>query len=323
MRRLFRHRANQERADQEDELDAWPALVDVLAAAFVFMLIAFIGMLVREFGLNARLAATAAEEGEFLATQVACTRARAQYDKSLEAWSKGVVAAAESATSTYADDMVTDLLAAGVSDSVAVEFRNGCTVKKVAGEAAAADAETKAARREILMICTVPSGGRYDPDSLMHFEVGGAEPMYAPGLLRGLRAVIENALDTSCSAPDGADAKELCTAGFEIAGHADCTGTDAGRNYWELSTNRAGAVIRDLMTDSLVDQAKSDLQFTIQASGYETRVAANPDCSCDRADWRGQTECLANNRRIELRFRIRTPVLPGIPLRPECKEVRQ
>ena len=117
-------------------------------------------------------------------------------------------------------------------------------------------------------------------------------------------------------------AQDVCTAGFEVAGHADCTGTDSGRSYWELSTNRAGAVIRDLMTGDLDELAKTDVQFTIQASGYETRVAANPACSCDRDDWRGQRACLANNRRIELRFRIRTKVLPSAPQRPECKEAR-
>jgi hypothetical protein len=320
VRKLFRYRAAQDRGEQEEELDAWPALVDVLAAAFVFMLIAFIGMLVREFGLNARLAATAAEEGQLVAAQVACARARAAHDKSMEAWSNSVVEAAEEATRTYAAAIGMRLREAGVSEGAAAAFERGCFVTRSDVDAVVGPSSGPS-RREVVLICAVPSG-RYGPNWLMNFQLNQSDPEYLPGFKQAMRAVVTDALAGSCTAANSPAAGKGCTAGFEVAGHADCTGTDAGNRYWELSTNRAGAVIQDLMTNVLVDKARADVQFTIQASGYETRVAANRDCSCDRADWRGQTACLANNRRIELRFRIRTRVLPAAPTRPDCKEVR-
>ena len=298
----------------------WPALVDVLAAAFVFLLLAFFGLLTRDVAWQGTLAAKEHEAGGKLAREVECARKRAAHDKDVSDWTAQVLAAQRSTVDEYLRVLRGHLDGADMDEAKASLLVDACKAGHAVDKLDDGDQEA-VRRRDVLITCGIQSGESSDSDeTLIHFRVGDAEPDYAGGLLLALRDTAADLLDRSCS-KSAEDKDTYCAAGFEIAGHADCIGTDAGRSYWKLSTDRAGSVIRDMMTYRLTKAARADLPFQIQASGYETRVAANGDCSCDkdRDEWSQLPACLAENRRVELRIRLKTKEMPGRPKQPVCE----
>lgn len=314
-------RSRRRQGDQEEQaFDVWPALVDVLAAAFVFLLLAFFGLLTRDVAWQGTLAAREREAGEKLAREVACARKRAAHDHDVEEWKGQVLAAQRETVAAYLKVLRGHLDAAEMDEARATLLVGACKPGPAVDKLDDGDQEL-ARRRDVLLICGIQSGEDSDSEeTLIHFRVGDAEPDYAGGLLYALREAAADLLERSCS-KESYPIADYCAAGFEIAGHADCIGTDAGRSYWKLSTDRAGSVIRDLMTYRLTNIARADLAFQIQASGYETRVAANSECSCDKTkdEWSRFPSCLAENRRVELRIKLKTKELPGRPKVPECE----
>jgi hypothetical protein len=276
MPRRRRH-APTESESHSDEV--WPAYVDVLSAAFVFVLLAFCAMLTNQLSAVAKPNPEPVVDGPATPLPISSPVGEVGGDfiELLPDELKGVCALVS------AELQAMDPALVGIYHQALID-RDG--------------------RHPLTVVCSLDN-------NLVRFASRSSMPEYTKTSVKpALGELAMLALSQPCAEADAAD---WCVSGLEVVGHADCR--RLGDEYtsttnWELSTNRAGAVIRDMLahiSDDLVPPAP----FRIGAGGREAREPIAPLVGCDTPSPDSVEQwALDKNRRVEVRVFLKTEVLP-------------
>lgn len=279
MSRRRRHAAT-EPDSHADEV--WPAYVDVLSAAFVFVLLAFCAMLTNQVS-----AAAGMRKPRPSSTSVAPTI---------------------NVSATPVDNASGDFLAllpaelAGVCALVSAELQAMDPALVGIYHQALIDRD---GRHPLTVVCSLGN-------NFVRFASRSSVPEYTrPEIKPALGQLALLSLSRPCAL---ATADAWCVSGLEVVGHADCRrlGDDgASITNWELSTNRAGAVIRDML-GRVPGIAVPPSPFRIGAGGREAREPIAPLAGCDTPNpSAAERWALDKNRRVEVRVFLKTSVLPS------------
>ena len=294
--------------DQVSEV--WPAYVDALAASFAFLLLVLAIYVFIVSGTKSRLDSELNRSKDNQRTYAAANDVR----HGAEAKARGI------------PEHFRDVAAQGMHDGAAAnamaieELLNGCETPQA--DKVHLEPEDAQHRAGVLVVCRLP-------ECMIHFVQGQREPNYGghPGCpvaiaaqdrKAALQSLVGVLLKLACARNPPAD--ELgawCVEGLEVSGHTDAVRREAkGYTNWELSTDRAGQVIRDLTQPyaEQLDAPELREQFHLLASGYESRA---PAVECPAAD--KNAECHGKNRRVELRIRLRSEPLPANPTLAEAQ----
>ena len=276
--------------------EVWPAYVDVLSAAFVFILLAFLALMTRD--------AKSAEEREHSDVK------QAQLAKAIAAWEAGVKQVVEAVPEQYKAHLRDDVLGSLTSKD---ELLKACVAELPTNASATFDdSKLDSDRRQaVTVVCTLRS-------DLVSFDTGRWEPDYTPDDLQDALVRVARDLTTRECYPGPLAA--WCSTGFEVVGHADCRPVSSGRasadsgrggrplTNWELSTNRSGAVIRDMLALGTSAEVGLRPTFDVFAGGRETRERLDALCDCSSAD-----SCHDKNRRVVVKIKLKTPPLDAKP----------
>ncbi len=296
--RVKRHRRRLHGADDvAGHSEVWPAYVDVLSAAFVFILLAFLALMTRD--------AKSTEEREGGDKKVAKLAAE------ISKWQ------AEAGTLVYAvpDDYKRHLETEVLAGLAAREDLLKACVADLPGQASTTFDESKLdpdRRHAVTVVCTLRS-------DLISFVTGKWEPGYTPRDLQDALVRVARDLTTRECLPG--PFPRWCATGFDVVGHADCRPVsvelhrnrkdDAGGpslTNWELSTNRAGSVIRNMLALGTPTEVSLRPSFDVFAGGREARDAVDPSCECSVT-----APCHDQNRRVVIRIKLKSPPLPPKP----------
>ena len=88
----------------EEAFEAWPALVDVWAAAFVFVLLVFFALLTRDL-MRLR------SQGANLARASVCAQVKAVHDIEVQAWEKSIVREQDATVANFLESLEKHLYA--------------------------------------------------------------------------------------------------------------------------------------------------------------------------------------------------------------------
>lgn len=281
--------------------DVWPAYVDVLASAFAFMLLAFLATLTKE--TKAREEVEVQVGGEL--------RERAlRHDAfllNLGAWGARHGALDTQIKGDLASRIGKHYFVGNRPCSEVIPLASLCTLASTdlrsTLDAAKANEEARVAL-EYRYTCTLA-------DEELKFKSGEAEPESSDRTAQVLACLAEMAKDLkdhSCCDPadprpcsgGGADGESWCAVGLDVEGHADCvpfTGSD--KTNWELSSARAGFVIRRMS-----ERAKflPTEQFRVKATGFERQQQVDQNCNCEIKN----DKCHTKNRRVVVNFVVRS-----------------
>jgi len=271
--------------------EIWPAYVDVLSAAFVFILLAFFALMTRDVKEHED------KEKEQKTNVLAWT----EYQAALSTWQRKAEQLIQDLPNWYLDHVQEEVLK---DHPAAKELRKACS--HVENGIFRADGLDHDRRHELTIVCKLT-------DALIFFKSKEWQPHYTPPELpQALVALANDLTSTACDVPAGAAKHPWCAAGIDVIGHTDCRHMDRSGN-WELSTNRSGRVVKDMLAVDQPQPVKPSPGFRVIASGLEAR-SPEPGCACDEAG-NAPPGCHDRNRRVEVRIRLRsTPIeLPPVP----------
>lgn len=327
MRRFIRYRQPKS-TESAEAIEVWPVFVDVLAAALVFLLLAFFAILSRDV-------VAAKQRGDRDGRVAACNREHARVEgdhrRKMAGWEQYVQQLMSETTTTCAET-----LEKSVPWTEPLKHLRDARREKGVAEArhlepfatSADESDSDGFKRGIVQYKYA-----FDGSGDISFRPGCAEPTFrVADLDTALARVVNAAALHSCTRLPEVAATEWCVIGFEVAGHADCVRLGAGsglcgahesqaRDEWELSTNRAGHVIRRIIAADF----QADDRFEIRAAGYEKRVPVNNACDCAGYGGQENHDCLDANRRVEFRIKMKTPALPVKPAKqalPDCEGLK-
>jgi hypothetical protein len=290
MRRSKLRRLADRHESPEEMSEVWPAYVDVLAAGFVFVMLVLLAFAYTERQV-----------------QQSRDRQRRLRDR-----------AGQLAMDKWRDDVGVWEKKAG--DLVDASHASLMSTWSGLPECARSTLQLKelCSRRHDNTNAVRKSGGRIEIDvrcELSEEEIGFESGQWKPKFRSAddehcLRRAAEVLYGHRCRGSEVAGA--WCATGVEVEGHADCRRlTKGGLTNWELSTNRAGAVIKSMMLDRPIAPIRLGAapDFLVRAAGYEAQqpadlpgAASQVNCDCDGPD----DACHRRNRRVILRLKIAT-----------------
>lgn len=294
------------------ETEVWPAYVDVLSAAFVFVLLAFAALLTRDV----------AEQEERI-YGAGMDRAEAEkYQHAFAEWLRDGQLAVNHTAAEMANELTPVGLAASCTLPDAAQLAMNPNLVAAFSEKLV---ELDAARRHpVTLVCT------FSPEAL-GFPEGETkpEPIVRARVVPKLVALAQKIVDRNCGLERGADA--WCSSGLEIIGHTDCRPvTKNDSTNWELGSDRASWVLRQMLAGVPSLGSLRQESFRVGAGGRadrEPRVDTSSACgnsdsiqsllSSSLPGLRRAVEAdLAQNRRVELLVFLRTKPLAPRPLAP-------
>lgn len=282
MPRLRRRTIAPPQAAAEPEADdIWPAYVDGLSAAFAFMLLAFFALMTRD----------AKQLEDLEAAEIAGRSAIGEYESALRAREQLRVSALLQLQSEVA----------AINGALPKSNPSPCLL-------AAVDSIGNVSRVEAEIVCTFSEGR-------IQFPTGSSDPQYMPDDLKSqLGKLAELVRDRACTQTQPDD--QWCSASLEVHGHSDCVAmrTPDGKTEWELSTDRAGRVLRDMIqpADGAAVPLPADLTVLAVGEGDRRPTAKAAPCDCKVRD----DPCHRPDRRVEVRFRVRSRSIGLPPPRP-------
>lgn len=294
------------------ETEVWPAYVDVLAAAFVFVLLAFAALLTRDV----------ADEEQRLELEGRSQQDLAEFGRQFQQWLQDGQAAVNEAAVGMASELTPVNLAASCTLPDANQLgMNPTLVASFSEKQVELDPQR---RHPVTLICTFS-------EERLRFEPGDVRPdersrrVAVPKLAEMAKKIVGR----RCGPQTNSSA--WCASGLEVVGHTDCRPlpTDE-RTNWELSSDRADWVLRQMIGE-LGDLPKAQKDFRIGASGRadrEPRADTSAICAApDRlqryllttlSGLRDAAESdLTQNRRVEVHVYLRTKPLAERPKPPQ------
>lgn len=293
------------------ETEVWPAYVDVLSAAFVFVLLAFAALLTRDV----------AQEDDRNAAHARKVQDDSDFRTKQDEWLRNGAQAVRDAAEGMRDDLKPVGLAGACTLPDATQLSlNPLLVASFSEKQLELDPDH---RHPVTLVCTFS-------ENALRFAKGKEEP--EPPSKREfvpkLQGLATRSANRRCQA--ATDRPSWCCAGLEVVGHSDCQPLpDDSKTNWELSTNRADWVLRQMVSDLTVDQLRQR-EFRLGASGRadrEPRVDTSAICADkgnlkrilagpDSEEKRVVDSTLSQNRRVEVLIFLRTKALEPRPMRP-------
>jgi hypothetical protein len=267
--------SDRDRRVRQAGVEVWPAYVDALSAAFVFVLLLFFVVLIRDV--------RTAEEKEARIKQI--RRRDLASEAQQHAWTQSALAN-------------TIGLGALVND-----WNSKLDISPIP-----CALDTNGIRANIpnrMLSGTVRC--RLD-ESTINFGTNRVEPQYAPPiLLQRLQAFAGDLQRRTCR--PGSTMVSWCVRTLEVHGHADCARLwNSSRTEWELSSDRAGQVLRDILERQHGDEIYRQTGLRPQAVGHGASEPVDNTCDCRR----GSDPCHDRNRRVDIIFQLDVSIPPDL-----------
>jgi flagellar motor protein MotB len=288
-------RRRQANAATHTDSEVWPAYVDVLSAAFVFVLLTFAALLTRDV----------ADAEQRQKDDETVRKEEIAFAKALSDWFK----AGNDAVKQAAEGMANDITPVGLPASCTLPDAAQLQVNPTLVAAFSEQLIDKVQKRHpVTLVCTFS-------ESELNFPVNQVEPDRAGrDLVPKLQKLARTVVNRHCSEADARspELRDWCASGIEVVGHTDCRPLmeHNRRTNWELSSDRAGWVLRQMISD-LTDLPEDQHQFRTSAAGRADREPRHgyTNVPCDqRADAERKRD-----RRVEVLIYLRTKPLDDKP----------